>query len=165
MNFCFGERRLISLPTGYGKSLCYALPLLVFDRLRDCWETSKVLCISPLTVGTSSKFSVHRLQSEFYQSASTRFKEHAVHITYASSRCLLVRSFRKLYIKQTLLRMRLYREGSGNHTKLCQEKSKIYCSSHRMLRLTTVFCVDARFQTLNIQDQKYTQEREIHHDQ
>ena len=33
--------------TGYGKSLCYALSILVlvFDRLRDCWETSNLLFI------------------------------------------------------------------------------------------------------------------------
>ena len=66
-----------------------------------------ILHFSPLTVETSPKFSVRGLQSEFYRSASTRFKERTAHfslsnqVIYASSRCLVVRSFRKLCIKQT----------------------------------------------------------------
>ena len=40
----------ICLPMGYGKSLCYSLLLLLFDKLlcrRD--GTSVVICVSPLT--------------------------------------------------------------------------------------------------------------------
>ena len=75
MNFCFGERRLISLPTGYGKSLF----LYLFHRLRKLLgDFISIVHFSPLTVGTSPKFSVRGLQSEFYRSASTCFKERTV---------------------------------------------------------------------------------------
>ena len=76
MNFCFGERRLISLPTGY--LLCSSLTR-VRPLARLLGDFQSIVHFSPLTVGTSPKFSVRRLQSEFYRSASTRFKERTVH--------------------------------------------------------------------------------------
>ena len=47
---CNKKDTFICLPTGYGKSLCYALLQLLFDKLL-CREdgTSIVICISPLT--------------------------------------------------------------------------------------------------------------------
>lgn len=47
--FVSGKDVFVSLPTGYGKSLCYALLPLVFDFLRDPSGKSIVICISPLT--------------------------------------------------------------------------------------------------------------------
>ena len=38
----------ISLPTGYGKSLCFAILPLVFDSLRNVKQKSIVLVVSPL---------------------------------------------------------------------------------------------------------------------
>ena len=39
----------VSLPTGYGKSLCYSILPLVFDSLRGTTGRSIVICVSPLT--------------------------------------------------------------------------------------------------------------------
>ena len=48
--FVSGKDIFVSLPTGYGKSLCYALLPLVFDSLRSGDSgRSIVVCISPLT--------------------------------------------------------------------------------------------------------------------
>ena len=44
-----GSALLVSLPTGYGKSLCFALLPRVFDILRDEHGKAIVLVISPLT--------------------------------------------------------------------------------------------------------------------
>ena len=45
-----GNDVFVALPTGYGKSLCYALLPLVFDfvRGRPLQASSIVLCVSPL---------------------------------------------------------------------------------------------------------------------
>ena len=48
-SFVNGRDVFIALPTGYGKSLCYALLPLVFDSLRGSPHNSIVLCVSPLT--------------------------------------------------------------------------------------------------------------------
>ena len=42
-----GGEMCLSLPTWFGKSLCYALLLLVFDRLRCHKRASIALCVSP----------------------------------------------------------------------------------------------------------------------
>ena len=46
-SFVEGGHVLICLPTGYGKSLCFALLPLVFDHLRGK-KGSIVICVSPL---------------------------------------------------------------------------------------------------------------------
>ena len=50
LNFMKGNDVFVSLPTGSGKSLCYACLPLVYDRLREDVDTSKsiALVISPL---------------------------------------------------------------------------------------------------------------------
>ena len=46
--FASGSDVFVSLPTGYGKSLCYTLLSSVFDLLRGVKEKSIVLVVSPL---------------------------------------------------------------------------------------------------------------------
>ena len=49
-SFVDGHDVFVSLPTGYGKSLCYTLLPLVFDSLRSSdSHKSIVLVVSPLT--------------------------------------------------------------------------------------------------------------------
>ena len=47
--FVAANDTFVSLPTGYGKSLCYSLLPLVFDFLHGARGRSIVVCISPLT--------------------------------------------------------------------------------------------------------------------
>ena len=50
----------MNLPTGYGKSLCYALLPYTFDALRGKVDSSTVVCVSPflsLIVDQRDKFS------------------------------------------------------------------------------------------------------------
>ena len=47
--FVSGRDVFVSLPTGFGKSYCYALLPTVFDNLRTDKELSIMLCVSPLT--------------------------------------------------------------------------------------------------------------------
>ena len=46
--FVDGNDVFCSVPTGYGKSLCYSLLPKIFDRLRNLPGRSIVICISPL---------------------------------------------------------------------------------------------------------------------
>ena len=47
-SFCTGHDVFVCLPTGYGKSYCFVLLPLVFDRVLGR-DGSIVLCVSPLT--------------------------------------------------------------------------------------------------------------------
>ena len=66
-SFVCGEDVFVSLPTGYGKSICFGLLPLVFDRIREA-SGSIVICISPLTalmMEQRTKFSMRGLATEF----------------------------------------------------------------------------------------------------
>ena len=63
-----GKDVFVSLPTGYGKSLCYTLLPWVFDEL--WWEknTPIVLCVSPLTslmIDQRQKYEPRGIAAEF----------------------------------------------------------------------------------------------------
>ena len=47
--FASGRDVFVALPTGFGKSYCFALLPTVFDRLRAGKDPSIVVCVSPLT--------------------------------------------------------------------------------------------------------------------
>ena len=46
--FLMGNDVFACLPTGYGKSVCYAILPTIFDKLRNTPKSSIVICISPL---------------------------------------------------------------------------------------------------------------------
>ena len=48
LSFVSGNDVFVSLPTGYGKSLCYAVLPRVFDLLRGVANRSVVIVVSPL---------------------------------------------------------------------------------------------------------------------
>ena len=63
-----GKDVFCSLPTGYGKSMCYSLLPRVFDRYRCLPGTSIVICISPLVslmVDQKEKFTSRGIKAEF----------------------------------------------------------------------------------------------------
>ena len=67
VSFVDGNDVLVCLPTGYGKSLCFAVLPLVFDYLRER-RGSIVICVSPLTslmMEQKSKFTPRGLMVDF----------------------------------------------------------------------------------------------------
>ena len=68
LKFVGGQDVFISLPTGYGKSLCYTLHPLVFVYLHGIDRGSIVVCVSPLTslmMEQSEKFTTQGVLSMF----------------------------------------------------------------------------------------------------
>ena len=61
--FVRGSDMFVSLPTGFGKSLCFVLLPLIYDTLCHKSNTSIVICVSPLTslmMEQSAKYSITR---------------------------------------------------------------------------------------------------------
>ena len=96
--FVGGRDVFVSLPIGFGKSLCYGLLPLVFDRLRCRERASIALCVSPLTalmMEQRSKFTVKGISAEFVGQlqqdilALTAVKSGKVQLLYFSPECIL----------------------------------------------------------------------------
>ena len=71
-SFASGKDVFVALPTGYGKSYCFALLPFVFDFLRagdsHVCNSSIVVCVSPLTalmMEQREKFSMKGVSAEF----------------------------------------------------------------------------------------------------
>ena len=95
--FVRGKDVFVSLPTGFGKSLCYALLPLVFDSLRRK-EGSIALVISPLTslmMEQRSKFAVKGIRAEYVGQlqqdilALAAIKNRDFQLLYVSPECIL----------------------------------------------------------------------------
>ena len=68
VQFVNGHDCFISLPTGYGKSVCYAVLPYLFDTLKQKKDSSTVLCVSPLIslmCDQKEKFVARGLRAEF----------------------------------------------------------------------------------------------------
>ena len=66
--FLSGKDVFVSLPTGYGKTICYSLLPLAFDYLRESQHPSIAICVSPLTalmMEQRAKMSTKGVASEF----------------------------------------------------------------------------------------------------
>ena len=95
--FALGRDVFVCLPTGFGKSLCYALLPLVFDSLRG-HKGSIALCLSPLMalmMEQRSKFTVKGIRAEFVGQlqhailALTAVKHGKFQLLYVSPECML----------------------------------------------------------------------------
>ena len=95
--FVGGKDVFVCLPTGYGKSLCFAILPFVYDALRAT-TGSIVLCVSPLTslmLDQRNKFVPRGLSVEFIGEAqddptALRSVENGeVQLVYTSPECLL----------------------------------------------------------------------------
>ncbi len=80
MEFVKGKDVFVSLPTGFGKSLCYILLPIVFDRLRKVDKKSIALVVSPL---------IALMQDQV--SAATAMGVSAIHITDKHATKLIVK--------------------------------------------------------------------------
>ena len=111
--FVAGRDVFAALPTGYGKSLCFALLPYVFDALRKK-AGSIVICVSPLTslmMDQRQKFSCYGLATEFVGEAQqdpnaiARVKEGKIQLLYISPESLLIN-----HHWREMLRSDVYRE-------------------------------------------------------
>ena len=92
-----GNDVFVALPTGYGKSLCYALLPLVFDYIRDRPpSTSIVLCVSlliSLMVDQKEQYRKRGLAVEYIGSGEERAQERVSNglcqLVYISPEALL----------------------------------------------------------------------------
>ena len=97
-----GKDGFISLPTGYGKSICFALLPLVFDRMRG-YVGAIVSPLTALMMEQRTKFSVRGISTEYISlqqdiEAMDRVRKGMVQLLYVSPEwrdTLLLRVYQK----------------------------------------------------------------------
>ena len=96
LNFALGNDVFCCLPTGYGKSLCYALLPKLYDKLRATSSSSIVICISPLVAlmeDQYGKFTKMGLSctflSQFHQQHVDEIRQGAVQLIFVTPELLL----------------------------------------------------------------------------
>jgi bloom syndrome protein len=111
LEFMLGNDVFCCLPTGYGKSLCYALLPLLYDSIR-CAAPSIVVCISPLIalmIDQKEKFTKMGISTEFISQTYldldgpgiNAIKEGAVQLLFISPESLLNnRQWRSLLLSE-----------------------------------------------------------------
>ena len=91
LSFLGGRDVFVSLPTGYGKSLCYATLPAAFDSLRNTLSKSIVLVVSPLIALMKDQLAdqVARMAPRFFSTIVGTRNLNPVTIARENLRCRL----------------------------------------------------------------------------
>ena len=125
-NFVRGRDVFVSLPTGSGKSLCYGVLPVLFDRLQRSDRRAIVVVVSPL-------ISLMKDQTNSFSARGLSVVFNNIRILRSIPRaCVLITSLQTRTIFdmascQTLFHRRRKYTGRGNETNLCVCVTSLVC--------------------------------------